>query len=51
MAAVPGLTVVFPSHRHDFGQLLDACHARLALPVVFFEHKLLYGVMQDQRAI
>jgi 2-oxoisovalerate dehydrogenase E1 component len=46
MGAVPGLTVVFPSHRHDPGMLL-----RRALdwesPVVFFEHKLLYGRVWD----
>ena len=43
MGAVPGLTVVYPSHHHDPGMLLR----RLALdwdsPAVFFEHKLLYG--------
>jgi len=42
MAATPGLTVVYPSHHHDAGALL-----RRALdwrsPVIFFEHKLLYG--------
>ena len=47
MTAVPGLTVVFPSHRHDSGGLLENATMRWDHPVVFFEHKLLYGVMQE----
>jgi pyruvate/2-oxoglutarate dehydrogenase complex dihydrolipoamide acyltransferase (E2) component len=48
VTGVPGLTVVYPSHRHDAGALLE--HATLDWddPVVFFEHKLLYGLAQDQ---
>ena len=48
MTAVPGLTVVFPSHRHDGGRLLESATLYWDYPVVFFEHKLLYGVLQDQ---
>jgi 2-oxoisovalerate dehydrogenase E1 component len=48
MTAVPGLTVVFPSHRHDVGRLLEAAALDWGHPVVFFEHKLLYGVIQEQ---
>ena len=32
MTAVPGLTVVFPSHRHDVGRLLEHAHARVGSP-------------------
>jgi 2-oxoisovalerate dehydrogenase E1 component len=42
----PGLTVVFPSHRHDCGELLATATLRWPYPVLFFEHKLLYGVEQ-----
>jgi len=45
--SVPGLTVVFPSHRHDVGQLLRSAALCWERPVVFFEHKLLYGVEQS----
>ena len=48
MTAVPGLTVVFPAHRHDVGQLLEAATLDWDYPVVFFEHKLLYGASQEQ---
>jgi len=48
MTAVPGLTVVFPAHRHDTGRLLEAATLDWDFPTVFFEHKLLYGVMQEQ---
>jgi 2-oxoisovalerate dehydrogenase E1 component len=47
MVAVPGLTVVFPSHRHDVGCLLRRATLDWDHPVVFFEHKLLYGLIQD----
>jgi 2-oxoisovalerate dehydrogenase E1 component len=47
MMAVPGLTVVFPSHRHDVGRLLEHATLDWLHPVVFFEHKLLYGVIVD----
>jgi len=48
MTAVPGLTVVFPSHRHDVGHLLEIASLEWNAPVIFFEHKLLYGITQDQ---
>jgi len=47
MSAVPGLTVVFGSHRHDVGDLLNAAVSMWQRPTVFFEHKLVYGEMQD----
>ena len=47
MVAIPGLTVVFPSHRHDVGLLLERATLDWAHPVVFFEHKLLYSAIQD----
>ena len=47
MAGVPGLTVLFPSPRHDSGQLLTRATIDWPYPTVFFEHKLLYGAMQD----
>jgi 2-oxoisovalerate dehydrogenase E1 component len=42
--SVPGLTVVFPTHRHDVAELLASATLCWDYPVVFFEHKLLYGV-------
>jgi 2-oxoisovalerate dehydrogenase E1 component len=47
MAAVPGLTVLFPSHRHDCGLILKNAVTRWPNPTIFFEHKLLYGEMAD----
>jgi 2-oxoisovalerate dehydrogenase E1 component len=46
-ASVPGLTVVYGSHRHDVGRLLIDATLRWAYPVLFLEHKLLYGEKQD----
>lgn len=46
--AVPGLTVVYPSHRHDCGQLLKSALLHWRRPVVFFEHKLEYREIQQQ---
>src|SRR5581483_2706503 len=46
LTAVPGLTVVFGSHRHDVGALL-AASVDWRAPVVFLEHKLLYGEAHD----
>jgi 2-oxoisovalerate dehydrogenase E1 component len=43
-AGVPGLTVVFPSHRHNPGLLLRRAALDWSYPCVFFEHKLLYGL-------
>jgi 2-oxoisovalerate dehydrogenase E1 component len=45
--AVPGLTVVYGSHRHDIGALLVDAVLRWRYPVLFLEHKLLYGETVD----
>jgi 2-oxoisovalerate dehydrogenase E1 component len=47
LTSVPGLTVVYGSHRHDAGQLLVDATLSWPYPVVFLEHKLLYGERQD----
>ena len=47
LVSVPGLTVVYGSHRHNVGQLLVDAVSRWPNPVVFFEHKLLYGEAQQ----
>ena len=47
VSAVPGLTVLFPSHRHDCGAVLEAAVLEWGRPTVLFEHKLLYGTTQD----
>lgn len=47
-ATIPGLTVVYPSHRHDSGQLLVNAVVGWNYPLVFLEHKLLYGETQNQ---
>ena len=47
LTSVPGLTVIFASHRHDIGTLLLDATLRWPYPVVFLEHKLLYGEKQD----
>lgn len=44
--SIPGLTVVYPSHRHDVGQVLQQAVA-WDHPTIFFEHKLLYGLECD----
>ena len=46
LTSIPGLTVVFPSHRHAVGQLLVDATTRWPYPTVFLEHKLLYGETQ-----
>src|SRR5260370_9260452 len=46
-ASVPGLTVVYGSHRHDVGRLLIDATLRWPYPLLFLEHKLLYGEKQD----
>lgn len=43
MVAVPGLTVVYPTHRHPVGGMLKSAVLRWPNPTLFFEHKLLYG--------
>ena len=45
--AIPGLTVVYPSHRHDVAGLLVDATQRWLYPTLFMEHKLLYGEKQD----
>ena len=47
ISSVPGLTVLFPTHRHDSGLLLATATLCWEHPVVFLEHKLLYGVKQQ----
>jgi 2-oxoisovalerate dehydrogenase E1 component len=47
LVSVPGLTVVYGSHRHNVGQMLIDAVTRWPNPVVFLEHKLLYGEPQD----
>lgn len=42
--AVPGLTVLFPSQRHDVGQILRRAVIHWPSPKICFEHKLLYGL-------
>ena len=45
--SVPGLTVVFGSHRHNLGELLVTATVEWKYPVLFLEHKLLYAEQQD----
>ncbi len=45
--SVPGLTVVFGSHRHRIGQLLIDASTRWPNPTLFLEHKLLYSEKLD----
>lgn len=45
--SVPGLTVIYGSHRHNVGQLLVNAVERWPNPAIFMEHKLLYGEAQD----
>jgi 2-oxoisovalerate dehydrogenase E1 component len=47
LTSVPGLTVICASHRHDVGALLLDATLRWPYPVIFLEHKLLYGERQD----
>jgi 2-oxoisovalerate dehydrogenase E1 component len=47
LGSVPGLTVVYPSHRHPIGRMLVDATLRWPYPVVFLEHKLLYGEKLD----
>jgi 2-oxoisovalerate dehydrogenase E1 component len=46
-ASVPGLTVVYGTHRHDVGRLLVNAVLGWPYPVLFLEHKLLYGEKQE----
>ena len=43
LLAVPGLTVVYGSHRHPVGEMLKSAVLRWPNPTLFFEHKLLYA--------
>ena len=45
--SVPGLTVLYGSHRHNVGQLLIDAVTCWPNPTVFLEHKLLYGEKQS----
>ncbi len=47
LVSVPGLTVIYGSHRHNTGQLLIDAVTRWPNPTVFLEHKLLYGEAQS----
>lgn len=47
LCSVPGLTVLYGSHRHNVGQLLVDAVTRWPNPTVFLEHKLLYSEAQD----
>ena len=49
LVSVPGLTVVYGSPRHDAGELLRRATLDWPYPLVFLEHKLLYGQTQDAR--
>lgn len=44
--AIPGLTVLYGSHRHDVARLLVDAARRWPYPTLFLEHKLLYGETQ-----
>ncbi len=48
VASIPGLTVVAPHHRVDAGWLLEVAVLNASGPVLFFEHKLLYGATIEQ---
>lgn len=47
LSSVPGLTLLYPSHRHNCGQLLVDANTRWPNPTVFLEHKLLYSEKQS----
>ena len=44
LSVVPGLTVVFPTHRHGAGELLSRAVGFWPYPTAFIEHKLVYGL-------
>ncbi len=45
--AIPGLTVLYGSQRHEVAKLLVDCARRWPYPTLFLEHKLLYGEKMD----
>lgn len=45
--AIPGLTVLYGSQRHDVARLLVDASRQWPYPTLFLEHKLLYGETQD----
>jgi len=47
LTTIPGLTVLYPSHRHAVGRLLVDATQRWLYPTLFFEHKLLYSEIAD----
>ena len=46
-SSIPGLTLVYGSHRHNVGQLLVNAVRSWPNPTLFLEHKLLYGEVQN----
>ena len=48
LGAIPGLTVIYGSHRHDMGRLLWNAVQHWPFPTLFLEHKLLYGLVQER---
>ncbi len=42
--AIPGMTVLFPSHRHNVTALVESSVREWPYPKICFEHKLLYGM-------
>jgi 2-oxoisovalerate dehydrogenase E1 component len=46
--AIPGLSVLYGSQRHDVARLLIDASRRWPYPTLFLEHKLLYGETQDR---
>jgi 2-oxoisovalerate dehydrogenase E1 component len=47
-AAIPGVTVIAPSHRHDPGELLRRAVCEWPSTTMFFEHKQLYSMVCDR---
>ncbi len=47
LGSVPGLTLIYASHRHRPDRLLIDATLHWPYPVVFLEHKLLYGEKVD----
>ena len=46
-AAIPGLTVLYGSQRHDNAALLRNAVQHWPYPTLFLEHKLVYGATED----